>query len=115
VCDCTTCVRPVLLDDGIADTLVGARCTAITLTSSPAHHLSSVRLHGDFLSVYNPMVRAAQERYGWFPMPEFTFGVWLTGLCLLVIVGIDFTDAWPTGFVVTSTCWRASIPCSSRS
>ena len=40
----------------------------------------------DFLSVYNPIVRAARERLGWFPMPEFTFGVWLTGLCLLVAV-----------------------------
>lgn len=40
----------------------------------------------DFLSVYNPIVRAARERLGWFPMPEFTFGVWVTGLCLLVAV-----------------------------
>ena len=39
-----------------------------------------------FLSVYNPIVRAARARFGWFPMPEFTFGVWLTGLCLLVVV-----------------------------
>ncbi|HJU44777.1 MAG TPA: HXXEE domain-containing protein [Vicinamibacterales bacterium] len=40
----------------------------------------------DFLSVYNPIVRQARERWGWFPMPEFTFGVWLGGLCLLVTV-----------------------------
>jgi Protein of unknown function with HXXEE motif len=40
----------------------------------------------DFLSVYNPIVREARARLGWFPMPEFTFGVWLTGLCLLVLV-----------------------------
>jgi hypothetical protein len=40
----------------------------------------------DFLSVYNPIVRAARARFGWFPMPEFTFGVWLTGLCALVLV-----------------------------
>ena len=40
----------------------------------------------DFLSVYNPIVRAARARLGWFPMPEFTFGVWIAGLCTLVIV-----------------------------
>ena len=40
----------------------------------------------DFLSFYNPIVRAARARLGWFLMPEFTFAVWLTGLCLLVIV-----------------------------
>jgi hypothetical protein len=40
----------------------------------------------DFLSVYKPIVRAARARIGWFPMPEFTFGVWLTGLCVLVLV-----------------------------
>lgn len=39
----------------------------------------------DFLSVYNPIVRNARARLGWFPMPEFTFGVWLAGLCLLVV------------------------------
>ena len=48
-------------------------------------HVADEALTG-FLSVYNPMVRAARDRVGWFPMPEFTFGRWLTGLCLLVIV-----------------------------
>jgi hypothetical protein len=40
----------------------------------------------DFLSVYNPIVREARARIGWFPMPEFTFGVWLAGLCVLLIL-----------------------------
>lgn len=40
----------------------------------------------DFLSVYNPIVREMRARIWWFPMPEFTFGVWLTGLCLAVAV-----------------------------
>ena len=40
----------------------------------------------DFLSVYNPIVRDARARFGWFPMPEFTFGIWLGGLSLLVAV-----------------------------
>ena len=40
----------------------------------------------DFLAVYNPIVRAAREQFRWFPMPTFTFGVWLAGLIVLVIV-----------------------------
>ncbi len=40
----------------------------------------------DFLSVYNPIVRAARARLGWFPMPEFTFDSWLLGLCVLVLL-----------------------------
>ena len=50
-----------------------------------ALHVADEALTG-FLSLYNPIVREARARIGWFPMPEFTFGVWLTGLCLLVIV-----------------------------
>jgi hypothetical protein len=39
-----------------------------------------------FLAVYNPTVRALRESLGWFPMPEFTFGVWLGGLAVVVLV-----------------------------
>ena len=35
-----------------------------------------------FLDVYNPTVRALRERLGWFPMPEFSFEGWLTGLAV---------------------------------
>ena len=38
-----------------------------------------------FLDVYNPTVRALREQWGWFPMPEFRFGVWATGLAALVV------------------------------
>jgi Protein of unknown function with HXXEE motif len=40
----------------------------------------------DFLSVYNPLVLAARERFGFWPMPVFTFGVWFAGLWLGVAV-----------------------------
>jgi menaquinone-dependent protoporphyrinogen oxidase len=40
----------------------------------------------DFIGTYNPIVRAARERFAWFPMPEYTFGPWLIGLCVLVIL-----------------------------
>ena len=38
----------------------------------------------DFLSVYNPMVRAVRARFPFLPLPTFTFRVWLTGLVLAV-------------------------------
>jgi hypothetical protein len=38
-----------------------------------------------FLEVYNPTVRALRDRLGWFPMPEFAFTEWLTGLAVLVV------------------------------
>jgi hypothetical protein len=53
----------------------------IVLTVVLAAHVADEALT-DFLSVYNPLVLAARERLGWFPMPTFTFGIWLTGLIL---------------------------------
>jgi hypothetical protein len=40
----------------------------------------------EFLGFYNPLVRSIRARVAWFPMPTFTFGIWLAGLALLVIV-----------------------------
>jgi hypothetical protein len=40
----------------------------------------------DFLSVYNPTVRAIRERVPFLPIPTFTFGVWLTGLCVGILL-----------------------------
>jgi hypothetical protein len=39
-----------------------------------------------FLNVYNPTVRTLRARWGWFPMPEFGFAEWLTGLAVFVAV-----------------------------
>jgi uncharacterized protein with HXXEE motif len=55
------------------------------LTVALAAHVADEALTG-FLDVYNPIVRTLRERFAWFPMPEFTFGVWLAGLCLLVLI-----------------------------
>jgi hypothetical protein len=57
----------------------------VSLTIVLAFHVVDEALT-DFLSVYNPIVREVRARIGWFPMPEFTFGVWLTGLCVLLIL-----------------------------
>jgi hypothetical protein len=40
----------------------------------------------DFLSVYNPAVQAIRKRVPFLPLPVFTFRVWLTGLCLGILV-----------------------------
>ena len=40
----------------------------------------------DFLSVYNPAVRAIRARLPFLPLPTFTLGVWLTGLVLGILV-----------------------------
>jgi hypothetical protein len=55
----------------------------LILTVALACHVLDEALTG-FLDVYNPIVRSARARFGWFPMPEFTFDVWLVGLCVLV-------------------------------
>lgn len=39
-----------------------------------------------FLAFYNPMVLSIRSRIGWFPMPTFSFAVWLGGLIALVVV-----------------------------
>jgi len=40
----------------------------------------------DFLSVYNPTVQAIRRKFQFFPMPVFTFEVWLTGLIAAIII-----------------------------
>ena len=57
----------------------------VALTVSLAAHVVDEAVTG-FLDVYNPIVRSLRGRFAWFPMPVFTFDVWITGLCALVIV-----------------------------
>jgi hypothetical protein len=57
----------------------------VALTIVLAAHVADEALT-DFLSLYNPTVTALRERYPWFPMPTFTFDVWLAGLIALVVV-----------------------------
>jgi hypothetical protein len=40
----------------------------------------------DFLSLYNPTVRAIRQRIPWLPLPTFTFEGWLRGLILAIVV-----------------------------
>ncbi len=71
-------------------------------------HVLDEAVH-DFLSVYNPTVRAIRDHVPWLPLPTFTFPVWLGGLVaavllLLALSGFAFQGArwitlvaWPLG------------------
>ena len=60
------------------------------MTAALAAHVADEALT-DFLSFYNPTVRALRERFGWFPMPTFEFGVWLSGLVVLILSMLALT------------------------
>lgn len=55
-----------------------------------AAHVADEALTG-FLSVYNPTVVAARHRWPWFPMPTFSFDVWLYGLMAAVLLAFLLT------------------------
>ena len=46
-----------------------------------------------FLGFYNPLVLTIRSRVPWFPMPTFTFRIWLAGLALLVLVLVSLGPA----------------------
>jgi Protein of unknown function with HXXEE motif len=56
----------------------------VTLCLALAIHVIDESLT-DFLSVYNPMVKALRQRWWFLPLPTFSFRVWLSGLILAVI------------------------------
>lgn len=57
-----------------------------TLTAAFALHVLDEATH-DFLAWYNPVALALRERLAGLPFPPvFTFAVWLTGLCVAVVL-----------------------------
>ena len=64
-----------------ADPRLGRAWVALTIALTA--HVADEALTG-FLDVYNPIVRSMRDRVGWFPMPTFTFEVWIAGLCAAV-------------------------------
>jgi len=62
----------------------------VALSVALAIHVTDEALT-DFLSVYNPAVRAIRARFPFLPLPTFTFRVWLTGLVLAVLVLASLT------------------------
>ena len=53
----------------------------LALCGAFALHITDEALTG-FLNVYNPTVRAMEQRWGWFPMPTYGFREWLMGLMI---------------------------------
>jgi len=76
-----------------------------------AIHVADEAVH-DFLSVYNPSVRAIRARVPFLPIPTFSFPVWIGGLAagialLLALSPLAFAGdprlrlvAWPLAIVV---------------
>ena len=64
----------------------------------------------DFLGFYNPLVLSIRAKLPWFPMPTFTFSVWLVGLVALVLAFALLTPAIRRGNVFTTlACWVLSV------
>lgn len=56
----------------------------LLLTAALALHVLDEAL-SDFLSVYNPAVRALRESLTWLPLPTFTFESWIAGLAAGIV------------------------------
>jgi len=72
----------------------------LLLVAALAVHVADEALT-DFLEFYNPLVLSIRSRLPWFPMPTFSFGVWIVGLGFLVLVLALLAPAVRRGAVVT--------------
>jgi hypothetical protein len=59
-------------------------CAWVALCLALAIHVADEALT-DFLSVYNPAVKALRQRWRFLPLPIFRFKVWLSGLIVALI------------------------------
>jgi hypothetical protein len=57
----------------------------LLLTTALAVHVIEEAVNG-FLPFYNDLVLSIRESLGFFPMPTFSFAVWIGGLILLVLI-----------------------------
>ena len=81
----------------------------VFLAGALALHVADEALTG-FLAFYNPVVTELRSRWGWFPMPTFSFGPWLAGLVALVVLLLGMTPRVRDGSRGTRTaCWILSV------
>jgi hypothetical protein len=81
----------------------------LLLTAALALHVLDEALTG-FLDFYNPLVLSARSQIPWFPMPTFTFGVWIGGLVLLVLVlALLGPVVRRGGFAIRLASWVLSV------
>lgn len=64
----------------------------LLLVGALAVHVADEALTG-FLDFYKPLVLEIRSRFALFPMPVFTFPVWIAGLSLLVVFLAALTPA----------------------
>lgn len=89
--------RPGLTSEGAA---VRHARAWLLLVAALALHVADEALTG-FLDFYNPLVLSIRSRLPWFPMPTFSFGVWLSGLVVLVLVLASLARAVRRGAALT--------------
>ena len=79
------------------------------LVAALALHVLDEAVTG-FLDFYNPLVLQLSESLGFWPMPTFTFGVWLSGLIVVVIILALLTPAVRGGATGTrALCWVFAV------
>jgi hypothetical protein len=79
------------------------------LVAALALHVADEALTG-FLDFFNPLVLTIRSRVAWFPMPTFTFGPWLAGLSVLVVVLAMIAPAVGRGAAGTrAASWLFSV------
>ena len=83
----------------------------IAFALAVAVHMADEAAH-DFLSVYNPTVRAIRARLPFLPLPTFSFPVWIGGLIAGIVLllalsplAFDGDDrlrliAWPLAIII---------------
>ena len=72
----------------------------LLLDAALAIHVVDEAVTG-FLDFYNPLVRQLRDRFGFWPMPAFTFRTWLSGLVALVVILALLTPAVRRGVAGT--------------
>ena len=62
----------------------------LCLSLALALHVLDEALTG-FLPLYNAVVESIRAEHAWIPFPTFTFGVWLSGLIVAVLILVALT------------------------
>jgi len=62
----------------------------VLMVCAGALHVADEAAHG-FLSFYNPLVKDLRESIGFWPMPTFSFEVWLIGLIVAILISLMLT------------------------
>lgn len=57
----------------------------LAITAALALHVTDEWATG-FLPIYNRVVRTAVSRIGWWPMPTFSFTMWIAGLGAAIVI-----------------------------